>query len=91
MIWERPIGIVISRIDFPGKRGEHGLRYVSGLLRIEARSTMAHIGRKTNVAVQNMHRFMSNSPWPGRTLIQTMQGDVKQHHGFQAGGIVCKA
>lgn len=67
---------------------EYGLRYVSGLLRMEARRTMANIGRKTNVAVQNMHHFMSNSPWPGRTLIATVRDDVKQHPEFQAGAML---
>jgi hypothetical protein len=42
---------------------EYGLQYVSGLLRMETGRTMANIGRKTNVSKQNMHHFMSNSPW----------------------------
>ena len=34
---------------------EYGLRYVSGLLRMETGRTMANIGRKTDVSKQNMH------------------------------------
>lgn len=67
---------------------QYGLCYVSGLLRMEARRTMANISRKTNVSVQNMHHFMSNSPWSGRALIQAVQDEVKQHSEFQAGAIL---
>ena len=48
---------------------EYGLRYVSGLLRMEANRNMANIGRKTDVPKQNMQHFMSNAPWSGSTLV----------------------
>lgn len=48
---------------------------------------MANIGRKTNVSKQNMHHFMSNSPWSGQTLIQAIQDDIKQHPEFRAGAM----
>ncbi len=67
---------------------EYGLRYVSGLLRLEARRTMAHIGRQTDVAEQNMHHFMSNSPWSGRALMTALQDDIKQHPEFQTGAML---
>lgn len=67
---------------------EYGLQYVSGLLRMEAGRTMANIGRKTDVSKQNMHHFMSNSPWSGPTLVTAVQGDVKQHPEFQAGAML---
>jgi SRSO17 transposase len=67
---------------------EYGLRYLSGLLRMETKRTMANIGRKTDVAEQNMQHFMSNSPWSGRALISAIQDDIKQHPEFQSGAIL---
>jgi SRSO17 transposase len=67
---------------------EYGLRYVSGLLRMETKRNMANIGRKTDVSIQNMHHFMSNSPWSGQGLIDAVQDDVKQHPEFQSGAML---
>mgnify|MGYP006298105321 CR=1 FL=1 len=67
---------------------EYGLQYVSGLLRMETGRTMANIGRKTNVSKQNMHHFMSNSPWCGPTLVTAVQDDIKQHPEFQSGAML---
>jgi len=67
---------------------EYGFCYLSGLLRMEAKRTMANIGRKTDVAGQNMQHFMSNSPWSGWALITAIQDDVKQHAEFQSGAIL---
>lgn len=67
---------------------EYGFCYVSGLLRMEAKRNMANIGRKTDVSIQNMHHFMSNSPWSGQELIKAVQDDVKQHPEFQAGAML---
>ena len=67
---------------------EYGLRYVSGLLCMETKRNMANIGRKTDVSVQNMRHFMSNSPWSGQGLINAVQDDVKQHPEFQGGAML---
>jgi SRSO17 transposase len=67
---------------------EYGLQYVSGLLRMEAGRTMANIGRKTDVSKQNMHHFISNSPWSGPTLVTAVQDAVKQHPEFQSGAML---
>jgi SRSO17 transposase len=67
---------------------EHGFHYVSGLLRMDTDRTMANIGRKTNVSPQNMHHFMSNSPWSGPTLVAAIQDDIKQHPKFRAGAML---
>ena len=67
---------------------EYGLQYVSGLLRMETGRTMANIGRKTNVPTQNMHHFMSNSPWSGPALVTAVQDDVRQHPEFQSGAML---
>jgi len=49
---------------------------------------MANIGRKTEVPKQNMHHFMSNSPWSGPTLVSAVQDEIKQHPEFQAGAML---
>jgi SRSO17 transposase len=67
---------------------EYGLQYVSGLLRMETGRTMANIGRKTDVSKQNMHHFMSNSPWSGPTLVTAVQDDIKQHPEFRSGAML---
>jgi SRSO17 transposase len=67
---------------------DYGLQYVSGLLRMETGRTMANIGRKTDVSKQNMHHFMSNSPWSGPTLVTAIQDEVKRHPEFQAGAML---
>ncbi len=67
---------------------EYGLRYVSGLLRMEAERNMAHIGRKTDVSEQNMQHFISNSPWSGPGLVAAIQDDIKPHPEFQAGAVL---
>jgi SRSO17 transposase len=67
---------------------EHGFHYVSGLLRIETKRTMANISRKTNRQYQNMHHFMSNSPWSGPGLIAAVQDDAKRHAEFRTEAIL---
>lgn len=67
---------------------QYGLSYVSGLLRMEANRNFANIGRKTDVSVQNMHHFMSNSPWSGAALIKKVRADVAAQDEFQSGNML---
>ena len=67
---------------------EYGLRYLSGLLRMETKRTMANIGRTTDVSAQNMQHFVSNSPWSGQVLISDIQDDIKAHPEFQSGAML---
>lgn len=62
---------------------EYGFWYVSALLRLEAERTMANIGRKTEVGEQNMHHFMSKSPWSGPGLVDGIQEKIKNRPEFQ--------
>jgi SRSO17 transposase len=64
------------------------LAYISGLLRLEARRNMAHIGRQTGVSEQNMQHFMSQSPWSGREAIQAMQEAVAQRADWRGGVLI---
>ena len=63
--------------------GEYGLDYVSGLLRMETKRNMANIGRKTETSGQNLHHFISNSPWSGPELIHAVQDEIKDHSDFE--------
>jgi SRSO17 transposase len=55
---------------------EYGLHYLSSLLRMETKRTMANIARTSGVAIQNMQQFISDSPWSGRRLIGAIQGEI---------------
>ncbi len=56
---------------------------MSGLLRMEAKRNMANIARKTKADPQNMHHFMSNSPWSGYNLTMAVQQKVAKRAEFQ--------
>jgi SRSO17 transposase len=54
---------------------------------MEAKRTMANIGRKSGIDEQAMRHFMSDSPWEGRAVIARMQAAVAQR-GELAGGVL---
>jgi len=43
---------------------------------------LTNVGRKTEVAGQNLQHFISNSPWSGRSLIEAIQDEIKVHPAF---------
>ena len=55
---------------------------------MQTNRTMANIGRQSQVDPQNMHHFMSNSPWSGPGLIGAVQAKVKQRSEFQSGAML---
>lgn len=61
---------------------EYGFNYLSGLIRLDSKRNMAHISRQTNQSEQNMHHFMSKSPWSGRDLIEALQDDMVASGAF---------
>jgi SRSO17 transposase len=67
---------------------KYGLHYLSGLLRMDSRRNMAHIGRQTGVDEQNMQHFMSNSPWPSRAVIAGVQKELKQRGELSEGAML---
>lgn len=67
---------------------EYAYRYLSGLLRMETKRNFANIGRKTEVAEQNMHHFMSNSPWSGQAVMIQIQEDIASIPLLKEGGVV---
>jgi len=62
---------------------EYGLRYLSGLLRMETKRNITNVGRKVEVSGQNLQHFISNSPWSASDLIAAVQEEVKVHPAFQ--------
>lgn len=66
---------------------EYGFHYISGLIRMEAKRTMANIGRKTDVPAQNMQQFISDSPWSGRGLINALQTSIGFREEFSEGSV----
>lgn len=50
---------------------------------METRRNMANIARQTEVAEQNMQHFISESPWSGEALIQSIQDTISQRAEFQ--------
>ena len=67
---------------------EYGYDYLSGLLRMEERRTMANIGRQTGVPEQNMQHFISQSPWPERELIAALQGEIALRREVSEGAML---
>lgn len=67
---------------------ECGIKYASGLLRMETNRTIVNISRKTEVDSQQMHHFISNSPWSGQKLIQRIQDDIRLHPEWDTGAML---
>ncbi len=55
---------------------------------MESQRNYANIGRQTDVPIQNMHHFMSNSPWSGALLISKVQEEVGRQEEFQRGSML---
>jgi len=55
----------------------YGKAYISGLLRNEkTKRTFKGISNTTGVSEQNLHHFMSNSPWQAQPVIRQIQSDI---------------
>ena len=67
---------------------EYGLKYVSGLLRMETDRNLANVGRKTGISGQNLRHFVSNSSWSGEEVVLAVENEVKVHPGFQEAVLV---
>lgn len=62
---------------------EYGLKYISGLLRMETDRNLANVGRKTGVSGQNLQHFVSNSTWSDERVILAVENEIKVHPAFQ--------
>jgi SRSO17 transposase len=66
----------------------YGLSYLKGLLRMKTDRNMAEIAREAGLAGQNMHHFMSNSPWSGRAMIEQVQQAVCERPELSGGVLI---
>lgn len=62
--------------------------YVSGLLRMTSERNFATIGRMTKVSEQNVHHFMSNSPWSSLDVLRQVRAEIQQVAEFHEGGML---
>ena len=67
---------------------EYGMKYISGLLRMEADRNLANVGRKTGISGQNLQHFVSNSSWSGEDVILAVENEVRVHPAFEEGILV---
>jgi SRSO17 transposase len=67
---------------------EYGLKYISGLLRMDSKRNIANIGRQTQVSEQNMQHFLSESPWSARAMIARLQEEIISSGAFGKGSML---
>ena len=67
---------------------EYAYHYLSGQLRMDTQRNFANIGRQAGVSGQNMHHFMSNSPWRVQAIFRQVQQEIATTPGLAHGGIL---
>lgn len=67
---------------------EYGYHYLSGLLRMPSGRTIANISRTAGVPEQNMHHYISDSPWSGPELIKQVRNEIVWHSHFAKGSVL---
>jgi SRSO17 transposase len=67
---------------------EYGYHYLSGIIRMDKTRTIAEISRTAGVPYQNMHHFISNSPWSGAKVIKDVRAEIAWHPHFAAGSML---
>lgn len=67
---------------------KYGEVYLSGLLRMETKRTIAGIARTGKVSVQNMQHFLSQSPWSAADMIAKMQTAVAERPELAGGMLI---
>jgi SRSO17 transposase len=67
---------------------DYGFHYLSGLMRMETKRTMASIARASGVPIQNMQQFISDSPWSGPQLIEMIRHEISTHPNYSSGSIL---
>ncbi len=61
---------------------------MSGILRIETERTIAKISRTAGISIQNMHHYISKSPWSGQKVIKQARLDIATHPHFASGSVL---
>ena len=67
---------------------DYGYHYLSGLLRLEEKRTIANISRKTGQSEQNMQHFISKSPWSASALLESLQSEIEASGVFKKGVLI---
>jgi SRSO17 transposase len=67
---------------------EYGYHYLSSILRMKSGRTIAEISRVAGVPIQNMHHYISKSPWPGDKVIKQARLDIAMHPHFTSGSVL---
>jgi SRSO17 transposase len=61
---------------------------LSGVLRITKKRTIAEISRTAGVPYQNMHHYISDSPWSGPKVIKQVRTEIAWHPHFESGSVL---
>lgn len=83
--WERFRVCVKTRTH---DTSEYGYHYLTGQLRMESKRTFANIGRQTGIPGQNLHHFMSNSPWSAQAVFRQVQQEIAATPSLSQGGVL---
>ena len=67
---------------------EYGYHYLSGIIRMDKTRTIAEISRTAGVPYQNMHHYISNSPWSGAKVIKDARTEIAWHPHFETGSML---
>jgi SRSO17 transposase len=67
---------------------EYGYHYLSSILRLKSGRTIAEISRTAGVPIQNMHHYISKSPWSGDKVIKQARLDIATHPHFTSGSVL---
>jgi hypothetical protein len=66
----------------------NGYHYLSGILRMESGRSIAQISRTAGVPIQNMHHYISKSPWSGQKVVKEVRLDIATHAHVASGSIL---
>ena len=67
---------------------EYGMHYLSSLMRMESKRTMANIARTSGVPIQNIQQFISDSPWSGPRLVGAIQAEIRERPEYATGSVL---
>ncbi len=67
---------------------ETAFSYVSALLRSVTERNFANIGRMTKTCGQQIHHFMSNSPWSAQSVLRQVRAELAHIEEFQTGSML---
>lgn len=66
----------------------YALHYLSGQLRLETQRNFTNIAQATAMSSQNLHHFMTNSPWDARNVLWQVQFEISRTPGLDQGGVL---